>query len=84
MAHGADIPAARVAIRVLGQVGNPQCLQAVVARQNDPDWGVRLSVLQALRAMKLPEAKTAFDAALAKESDARVKAAIQGQVLDKP
>ncbi len=84
LAHGTDIPAARVAIRVLGQIGNQQCLQAVLARQNDPDWGVRLSVLQALRAMKPADAKTAFDAALAKEPDARVKAAIQGQVFDKP
>jgi hypothetical protein len=76
--------AARLAIRILGQIGNPQCLQAVLTRQNDPDWGVRLSVLQALRAMKLPEAKTAFDTALAKESDPRVKAAIQGQVFERP
>jgi hypothetical protein len=83
LAGDTDPFAARLAIRVLGQIGNPQCLQAVLERQNDPDWGVRLSVLQALRAMKLPEAKLAFDAALARESDPRVKAAIQGQTLEK-
>ena len=84
LARGKDTPAARLALRVLGQIGTPPCLEAVLERQNDPDWGVRLSVLQAMRSMKSAEAKTAFDTALAKESDARVKAAIQGLVVEKP
>ena len=83
-ARGKDTFAARLAIRVLGQIDKPQCLQAILERQNDPDWGVRLSVLQALRSMKLPEAKVAFEAAMARESDPRVKAAIEGQIFEKP
>ncbi len=79
-----DVFAARVAIRTLGQIDQPPCLPLVLKRADDADWGVRLTVLRTLETMKTPGAKTAFDERLAKETDARVKAAIDGEVKDKP
>ncbi len=66
---------ARAALRALAIVDGPEALAAEKSRAADPDWGVRLTVLQALKSMKAEGAAKAAEELLATEKDARVRSA---------
>ncbi|MBI3725370.1 HEAT repeat domain-containing protein, partial [bacterium] len=67
----------RLALRALGELDKPESLGALRERSGDPDWGVRLSVLVALKGMKTDGAELAYKETLAKEKDPRVTRAIE-------
>jgi HEAT repeat protein len=84
LARGKDAPAARLALRVLGEIDKPQCLAVIQERAGDADWGIRLSALWAMKSMKLPAAKDALASCLINEKDPRVLSAIQSLDVEPP
>jgi HEAT repeat protein len=66
-----------VALAALGRIDRPECLAVLRDRAADADWGVRLTVLLALKGMTTSGASDAFKAVLASEKDARITSAIE-------
>lgn len=73
LAKSESTVAARLALRAIGQVKAPDGLAMLKGRAADADWGVRLTVLLALK----ESSEEAFKEALANEKDARVLSAIE-------
>lgn len=77
LARAPSKPVARLALQALGRLKHPDALPILAEKARDPDWGVRLTALLALKGIGSPEAQKPLETALAQETNPYVKQVVR-------
>lgn len=76
-AESTEVSLARLAIQTLGRAKQTAGLEWLSVKATHEDWGMRLTVLQAIRALNTEEASQCFETLIQQEKDWRVLRVLQ-------